>query len=74
MRLTICNAPTVSQPENCLLTSSGYLKLVDFGLARRLDGPAFTLCGTPDYIAPEIISVSGHGTAVVTDWPDLNPP
>ena len=52
------------KPENCLIASNGYLKLVDLGLARRLDGPAYTLCGTPDYVAPEMIAVSGHGTPV----------
>ena len=56
------------KPENLLLDEKGYLKLVDFGLSKQLDssGYAWTLCGTPEYIAPEIILSQGHGTPV--DW------
>jgi len=48
--------------ENLLLDSSGYLKIVDFGFAKKLTGEelAYTLCGTPDYLAPEIIKGVGH--------------
>lgn len=45
------------QPENLLLTSEGNLKVTDFGFAKFV-GPTkrtYTLCGTPDYLAPEII-------------------
>jgi serine/threonine protein kinase len=45
------------QPENLLLTPEGNLKVTDFGFAKFL-GPTkrtYTLCGTPDYLAPEII-------------------
>jgi serine/threonine protein kinase len=38
-----------------LLTQLGYLKVTDFGFAKRVDGPTFTMCGTPDYLAPEVI-------------------
>lgn len=35
------------------------LKLGDFGLATVVEGPLFTVCGTPTYVAPEIIAESG---------------
>ena len=43
------------KPENLVLTTEGYCKVVDFGLAKVVDGKTWTLCGTPDYLAPEII-------------------
>jgi serine/threonine protein kinase len=47
------------------MDSSGYVKLVDFGLAKQLlSGKTWTLCGTPDYLAPEIILNEGHDLAV----------
>lgn len=55
------------KPENLLLDRSGFLKLVDFGFAKRLtDGRTFTQCGTPEYMAPEVLLNEGHGVAV--DW------
>jgi serine/threonine protein kinase len=56
------------KPENLLLDADGYLKLVDFGFAKELDrsGRTWTLCGTPEYLAPEIILNKGHGFGV--DW------
>lgn len=55
------------KPENILINSNGYLKLTDFGFAKVLkDGKTYTLCGTPEYLAPEIILNKGHGKAV--DW------
>ena len=46
------------KPENLLLDSSGYVKLTDFGFSRKLiEGEqAWTFCGTPEYVAPEIIT------------------
>jgi len=51
------------KPENCLLASNGYLKLVDLGLAKRLKARrrTFSLCGTAEYVPPEIIQQTGHG-------------
>jgi serine/threonine protein kinase len=47
------------------MDTNGYVKLVDFGLAKQLlSGKTWTLCGTPDYLAPEIILNEGHDLAV----------
>ena len=53
------------KPENLVMDDRGYVKLVDFGLAKVLaGGKTWTLCGTPDYLAPEIILNEGHDLAV----------
>ena len=58
------------KPENLLLDDSGYLKLIDFGFAKKLTSSAnqetFTMCGTPEYMAPEVFTMSGHNTTA--DW------
>jgi cGMP-dependent protein kinase len=44
------------KPENLVLNNAGYVKIVDFGLAKKINrGQTFTFCGTPDYLAPEVI-------------------
>ncbi|CAL5872060.1 uncharacterized protein PFLUO_LOCUS6317 [Penicillium psychrofluorescens] len=55
------------KPENILLDADGHLRLVDFGFAKQVGNrETYTLCGTPEYLAPEVIHNSGHGLAV--DW------
>ncbi|KAK2879644.1 hypothetical protein Q8A73_023456 [Channa argus] len=54
--------------ENILLTDNGHLRLADFGLSRRLEsgGRAFTICGTIQYMAPEVLSGGPYNHAA--DW------
>jgi serine/threonine protein kinase len=50
------------KPENVLVGTDGYVKLADFGFIKNLKAHerTFTFCGTPEYIAPEIISNQGY--------------
>jgi len=67
------------KPENCLIGEDGYLKLCDFGLAKRLPSTiqlpsggtevvalAFTMCGTPEFMAPEFVLSTGYSKGI--DW------
>ena len=54
------------KPENLLIAPDGYLKLTDFGFAKIVEKRTYTLCGTPEYLAPEILLNKGHGKGV--DW------
>ncbi|KRX00024.1 Protein kinase-like domain [Pseudocohnilembus persalinus] len=60
------------KPENILLGGDGHLKITDFGLSKQgvEDGmKTNTFCGTPEYLAPEILFGKGHDKAV--DWYSL---
>lgn len=56
------------KPENCLFDGAGYLKLVGLGFAKRIpfkmfgsiQHKSYTLCGTPEYLAPELVLNTGH--------------
>merc|ERR1712039_162088 len=55
------------KPENVMLDHQGYLKLIDFGTAKKLDSGCrrtFTMVGTPHYMAPEVMRGKGYGCEV----------
>lgn len=54
------------KPENILLDKNGHIKITDFGFAKEVKDVTWTLCGTPDYIAPEVVTTKHYNKSV--DW------
>jgi serine/threonine protein kinase len=54
------------KPENLLLDRHGHIKITDFGFAKEVPDITWTLCGTPDYLAPEVVASKGYNKSV--DW------
>ena len=54
------------KPENVMIHADGYIRVVDFGFAKRVFTRTYTVCGTPEYLAPELLMMKGHGYGV--DW------
>ena len=58
------------KPENLLLTDDGHICMTDFGISKEGllsdDARTATFCGTPEYLAPEVLENNGYGKAV--DW------
>lgn len=54
------------KPENLLLGADGHVKVTDFGFAKHVPDITWTLCGTPDYLAPEVVQSKGYNKSV--DW------
>jgi serine/threonine protein kinase len=54
------------KPENVLMNEKGQVKICDMGIAKVVVGRTWTMCGTPEYMAPEVIQQKGHG--VSCDW------
>jgi serum/glucocorticoid-regulated kinase 2 len=54
------------KPENILLDDDGHIRLTDFGLSKEMhdDGEIMTICGTPEYLSPEVISHQGEPAAL----------
>lgn len=48
------------KPENILLDTMGYVKIGDFGFAKKVADRTFTRCGTPEYVSPEMLGRAGH--------------
>jgi len=63
-----CFAYRDLKPENMVIDSEGHVMLTDFGLAKHVDKgqKTYSFCGTPEYIAPEIITNEGHN--IFVDW------
>ncbi|EIW80517.1 kinase-like protein [Coniophora puteana RWD-64-598 SS2] len=54
------------KPENILINHDGHIKIADFGFSKMCDNTTWTLCGTPDYLAPEIVRQQRYNKSV--DW------
>ena len=54
------------KPENLLVDKDGHVRITDFGFAKIVKDKTMTLCGTPEYLAPEMVKQEGHDKGV--DW------
>lgn len=54
------------KPENILVKENGYVQLADLGLSKMVTDRLWSFCGTPEYVAPEIIQSKGYDKNV--DW------
>ncbi|XP_054263597.1 cAMP-dependent protein kinase catalytic subunit beta-like [Macrosteles quadrilineatus] len=54
------------KPENILVDHTGFLKITDYGLAKEVSSRTYTICGTPAYMAPEVVEGSGYARSA--DW------
>jgi len=54
------------KPENILIDLNGHIKLIEFSFAKLIEDRAWTMCGTLDYIAPEVLSGGSYNMSV--DW------
>ena len=52
------------QPENLLIDLEGYIRVVDFGFAKEVRDRTYTVCGTPEYLAPELVAGKGYNKSV----------
>ena len=75
-----CDLCSDLKPENLLIDNKGYLKITDFGFAKKLPpgSKTYTLCGTPEYLAPEVrhapltpcLVLKGYSTALCSALQD----
>jgi protein kinase A len=54
------------KPENIIIDYRGFIKIIDFGFCKPIKDRTYTLCGTPEYLAPEVIQNKGYGQSA--DW------
>jgi protein kinase A len=54
------------KPENIMIDYKGFIKVTDFGFCKLIKERTYTLCGTPEYLAPEVIQNKGYGQSA--DW------